>query len=76
MTPRRKFNVEELVEDAELSLMNCTTEYEKEKWTSLLTFLYSYLHIEQGEYSKALEDEIEWNTNLNTTTDEEDTTMG
>lgn len=66
MTPRKKFTVDELIEDAELSLLNCTTNHEEDKWTFLLTFLYSYHHIEIGEYRKALEDEIEWNTNLNT----------
>lgn len=67
----KKFTVDELLEDASLSRMNCL-ESEKEKWNAIIDFLLLYKKTEEhSEFLWAnqidpveLEDSIEWNTNI------------
>lgn len=68
MTPKRKFSVEELLEDAELSLMRAKSENNERDiafYTAVHTFILEYFRIEHDvKIAQNEEDCIEWNTNL------------
>lgn len=67
----KKFTVDELLEDAYLSKMNCENS-EKTKYRNIIDFLLIYKRSEQhSEFlwgnqidTVELEDSIEWDTNL------------
>lgn len=67
----KKFTVDELLEDATLSSLNCE-DSEKNNWKAIIDFLLIYKRSEEhSEFlwgnqisSVELEDSIEWDTNL------------
>lgn len=76
MTPKRKFSVEELLEDAELSLKRAEEENDEQKisfYTAARDFILDYFQIEHNvKIMQDEEDSIEWNTNLQTEEDYKD----
>lgn len=73
----KKFTVDELLEDAQLSILDCG-DSEKDKWEAIIDFLLMYKHAEQhSEFlwsnqidTVELEDNIEWDTNLKENNDD------
>lgn len=67
----KKFTVDELLEDAQISILNCE-DSEKDKWEAIVDFLLMYKHAEKhseflwgNQISPVeLEDSIKWDTNL------------